>query len=184
VEGESRIPVARQRIRKISLSPPNPSTPPVVLDRLASADLVVLGPGSFFTSIVPNLLVGPLTQALNAGRAPVVYVSNLMSQPGETDRFGLGDYVEAIHRHTPLTKLDFVIANNAPIEEVKLRFYQSRGSTVTDIDRKTRILLGGRLVETDLVPGNQSRRVDVVIRHDPDKLAKAIIELARLRAGS
>jgi uncharacterized cofD-like protein len=181
VTGESQIPLVGKRIRRLSLSPAQATPPPLVLERIAEADLVVLGPGSFYTSIMPNLLVSDVARALDCGPAPVVYVANLMTQPGETDRFTLGDHLEVLCRLTPLRRIDYVVANAAPIEEVKLRYYQSRGSTPIQIDRRTRILLGPRLVEADLVPDATTRRVTDMIRHDGDKLARVLVRLVGRR---
>ncbi|MBI4864914.1 MAG: uridine diphosphate-N-acetylglucosamine-binding protein YvcK [Candidatus Riflebacteria bacterium] len=180
VEGESRIPLARQRIRRISLSPAAPEPPPAVLERIREADLIVLGPGSFFTSIVPNLLVNGVAAAVAGSAAPVVYVANLMTQPGETDRFTLGDHLAALRRHAGLGRIDFAVVNSAPIDPAKLRFYETRGAVPVRVGQKTRMLLGHRLVEEPLTPDMPQRRVSDVIRHDPVKLARVLIRIAEM----
>lgn len=112
VVGESAIPKAGGRVQRVSLEPPHVRAYPPVVQAIFQADLIVLGPGSLYTSILPNLLVSDLAHALQRSRAPKVYVCNLAMQPGETDNYTVADHVDTILRHTPANILDFVLANN------------------------------------------------------------------------
>lgn len=111
VAGESRIPEAGGRIQRVYLEP-TPKAYPPALQAILQADLVVMGPGSLYTSVLPNLLVPDLAEALRHTRAPKVYVCNLATQPGETDGFSVADHVAALVGHVSADILDLVLANN------------------------------------------------------------------------
>ncbi|MCI0395127.1 MAG: YvcK family protein [Chloroflexi bacterium] len=117
VVGESAIPKAGGRIRRVSLEPANAPAYPAAMQAILQADLVVIGPGSLYTSILPNLLVTGIASALRRTRATRVYVCNLATQPGETDNYSVSDHVVAIQRHMPAEKgnapgwVDVVLAN-------------------------------------------------------------------------
>ena len=100
IAGETRIGATRTPIRRVHLVPRRVKPLPDVLEAIAAADLILLGPGSLFTSIIPNLLVSGVAEAIEKSRATRVYISNLMTQPGETLGYTLADHVRAIHRHT------------------------------------------------------------------------------------
>jgi len=112
VSGESRIPEARGVIERVFLRPEHVPAYPAAVKAILTADLVVLGPGSLFTSVLPNLLIDGLRQALLATRATVVYVCNVATQPGETDGFDTGDHVRAIERHIGRGIIDLVVVNS------------------------------------------------------------------------
>jgi uncharacterized cofD-like protein len=111
VEGESAIPLAAGAIRRVYLQPENAPAYPAAIRALLEADLIVLGPGSLYTSLLPNLLISELTQALAASRALKVYVCNTATQPGETGGYSVRDHVQAIERHTQPGLFTVVIAN-------------------------------------------------------------------------
>lgn len=112
VVGESAIPKVEGKIQRVSLEPPEVRAYPPAVRAILQADLVIIGPGSLYTSILPNLLVPDLVQALRRTRARKVYVCNLATQPGETDNYTVADHVEAILRHTGPGVIDLVLANN------------------------------------------------------------------------
>jgi len=112
VEGESAIPEARQPIERVYLEPASVPAYPPALRAILDADLIVVGPGSLFTSLMPNLLVDDITRAVRASNAVKVYVCNVATQPGETDGFTVGDHVQAIERHVGLGLFSYVLANN------------------------------------------------------------------------
>jgi uncharacterized cofD-like protein len=111
VEGESRIPLAEGAIRRVYLQPENVSAYPAAIRALLDAELIVLGPGSLYTSLLPNLLVGDLAQAIARSRALKVYVCNTATQPGETGGYSVLDHVQAIERHTQPDLFPIVLAN-------------------------------------------------------------------------
>lgn len=111
VEGESAIPAAKLPIERVYLEPDAPHAFPPALQAILSADLIVAGPGSLYTSIIPNLLVAEITAAIRASSAPKIYICNVATQPGETDGYSLDDHVQAIEAHANIV-LNFVLANN------------------------------------------------------------------------
>ena len=112
VVGESAIPEVNGRIQHVYLQPENVRAYPPALQAIFQADLIVMGPGSLYTSILPNLLVPDLAQALQHARAPKIYICNLATQPGETDNYSVADHVATLFEHIPTGCLDLVIAND------------------------------------------------------------------------
>ncbi|MCC6607537.1 MAG: YvcK family protein [Anaerolineae bacterium] len=112
VVGESAIPEVNGRIQHVYLQPENVRAYPPALQAIFQADLIVMGPGSLYTSILPNLLVPDLAEALRHARAPKIYICNLATQPGETDNYSVADHVATLFEHIPTGCLDLVIANN------------------------------------------------------------------------
>ena len=175
VEGESRIPEAGQRIREIHLSLDDAEPAPGVLERIAEADLIVLGPGSLFTSILPNLLVPRIRRAIAASRAPVLVVVNVMTQRGETDGFNVGDHLAVLRSMGGLERVDHVLVHDGlPSAEARHR-YAASGAHPVELDRATIEDLGGRVLRADIAGSGD------VFQHDPEKLAHAV--MAALRAG-
>src|SRR5271155_5254599 len=113
VAGESRISRSRSRIEKVEIHPRRPKPLPETLEAIANADLITLGPGSLFTSVIPNLLVNGIPQAIAASPALKVYFVNLMSQPGETTNFRASDHVAAITSHAGAGLLDCAVVSNS-----------------------------------------------------------------------
>ncbi|MCZ2115800.1 MAG: uridine diphosphate-N-acetylglucosamine-binding protein YvcK [Anaerolineae bacterium] len=164
VAGESTIPQAGGRIERLYLDPDNARAYPPALRAIFQADLVVLGPGSLYTSILPNLLVADLAQALLHTRARVVYVCNLATQPGETDGYSVVDHVEVIRQHTSDNLIDIVLAND------NLSVPPDTGGGHTTFVIPT-IPAGVEFITRDLV--DEARPW----RHDSAKLANAVLEL-------
>lgn len=164
VAGESAIPAAGGRIERVRLEPEFCRAYPPALRALFQADLIVLGPGSLFTSILPNLLVIDLAEALLHSRAKVVYVCNLATQPGETDGYSVADHVEALRRHVPGDFLDIVVAND------NLSIPSDTGGGNTQFVPLSPVQ-GVQLVTDDLV--DEARPW----RHDSHKLARTVLNL-------
>lgn len=162
VSGESSIPRSGERVAKIRLSHPAPDAYLPALDAIAQAQLVVIGPGSLYTSLIPNLLVPGIASALAATRVPVVYVCNIATQPGETQGFTVADHVRALRRQASGLRIDYVIANSnmTPLGPL---FPLSRLVVLGDYE-----FPGVTLVERDLM--NSEFRG----HHDPGKLAAAL----------
>ena len=171
IRGESKIPKAGGRIREVHLDPPNAYPPQEVLDRIANADLILLGPGSLYTSVVPNLLVSGIADAVNRAEAPVVYISNIMTQPGETNEYSLAEHVHALLHTTPLNRIDAVLFNGRKIGEERLLNYERKGSHKVEVDEDFRVRFDIKVIEEDLLS------LDGLVRHDPRKTAAALIKL-------
>jgi uncharacterized cofD-like protein len=162
VVGESRITEAGGVIERVHLDPESAPGYPAAVRAILTADLVVLGPGSLFTSVLPNLLVGGIQQALKRTRAPIIYVCNVATQPGETDGFTVSDHLQALERHIGHGIVDVVLANDT--------FPPLNGSSRTQY-----VPLGPveriPLVARDLVDRQRPWR------HNSDRLADAILSM-------
>jgi uncharacterized cofD-like protein len=165
--GESTIPEIGKSIRRIYLRPEHPAAQPEAVSAVLEADLVVLGPGSLYTSVVPNLLVEGIAKALIQSDALKVYVCNVATQPGETDGFNVEDHVAALVRHLPgrANPLDVVIAPRHPDGAAPP---QAGVTLVTTAPTRT---TQPRVLVEDVV------RDDQPLRHDPDKLATVLMRL-------
>lgn len=189
VVGELRISRSRTRIQKVRLMPSSPGPAPGVLDALAQADVVVLGPGSLYTSVIPPLLVRGVVETLARTRALKVYVCNVMTQPGETDGYAAEDHLEALldHGHAPEEGriVDVMLVNDRPFPGAVLRRYAKYGSFPVPAPRKS--FLGGvRIVRSSLRPSFSAKPApgpaQAQARHSPVLLAKAVMDLWNARS--
>lgn len=114
IEGESNIPKASGKVRRLWLEPNEPPAYPEVIRAILAAELIIIGPGSLYTSILPNLLVPDITKAITASRALKIFVCNVANQPGETDNYSVRDYLEAIKSHTGIDMFDIILCNSVP----------------------------------------------------------------------
>jgi uncharacterized cofD-like protein len=170
VVGEDQIPRARKSISKVSLTPEQPLATPDALKAIKEAQIIVLGPGSLYTSIIPNLLIKEITREIAESEAIKVYVCNVMTQPGETDGYSVSDHIKALLAHSHGQILDYCVVNNGEVPAEILKRYSQDNSLLVVNDRKKIENLGVRVVEEDF-----SMIQDGVIRHDPEKLAKIIL---------
>jgi uncharacterized cofD-like protein len=165
--GESRIPEVGKPIERVYLRPEHPAAQPEAVSAILEADLIVVGPGSLYTSVVPNLLVEGIAKALIQSDGLKVYVCNVATQPGETDGYNVQAHVDALVRHLPgqVNPLDVVIA---PLHADPLAAPEPNVTLVsTSPSRSTH----PRVLVEDVV------RDDLVLRHDPEKLAAAIMRM-------
>ena len=158
-------------IATVRLQPAEPEALPEVLDALEAADLVVLGPGSLFTSTVPPLLVPAVRTALLRVRGPLVYVCNIMTEDGETTGLDAWDHVAALFDHLGRYP-DVVIVNDEPIDERRLAAYAEEGAGLVTVDPARFAKVGIRLLRVPLLDDG------VHAQHDSDRLATALIDLA------
>ena len=170
IAGETRIGATKVPIRRVRLAPRKVRPLPEVLEAIAAADLILLGPGSLYTSIIPNLLVSGVAEAIEKSHAKRIYISNLMTQPGETRGFTLADHVHTIYQHTGRKLLDWIVINNRPISPEVMRRYHAGGAgpVVADISELQRI--GLRCIFDDLL------EVHGVVRHDSGRLANLLLD--------
>jgi uncharacterized cofD-like protein len=172
VVGERNLAKSKGRIQRVALSPRLPPPSEGILEAIADADLITFGPGSLYSSVLPNLLVDGVAQALRQTRALKVLVGNLMTQPGETDGMSGPEHIQAIVEHAGHV-LDAVLVNATPLSPQIVARYERKGGVPVDWDRDELIGLGVVPVEADLLRGG------VKIRHDGHKLSRALIKLAR-----
>jgi len=178
VFGESEIVQVAKKTKKkiidIKLSPSHPAPGTEVIKSLEEADIIVLGPGSLYTSIIPNLLVKGVKEAINNSKAKIVYVGNIMTQPGETDGYNLMNHIETIEKYLEHDIIDYVIINNDKIPEDFIKLYDDDGAEpvlYNENDFKNRKSI---IVESKIMKILEKRNL---VRHDPEKLAACINSL-------
>ena len=170
VHGETRITASRTPIRKLNLLPRSVRPLPKAIDAIRRADLILLGPGSLYTSILPNLLIPEIANAIAKSRAPRVYIANLMTQPGETSGYALADHLRAIRHHTSSRVIDWVVANRQAVSPAVAKRYRAQGAEPVAIDIRELQKLGYRLILDNLLEEHG------VIRHNPTRLARLLLE--------
>ena len=176
VTGESKIGRSRLPIRLVRLLPDSPEPLPETLAAIGTADLITLGPGSLYTSVIPNLLVNGLAEAIDRSSAMKVYFSNLMWQPGETIDFSASHHLEAIHSHAGRELIDCVVVNTAPISKKLQKKYARAHVKPVENDFTTLSSLGVKVVTADLVSDEGMGQQK--IRHNPAALAAVVLDLA------
>jgi len=183
VLGESKICDFKKsqdcRITHVRLLPENPPALPAALEAIQEADLLVLGPGSLYTSVIPNLLVDGIAEAICSSKALKVYVCNIMTQEGETEGYTVADHVAALLKHGGETLVDFCLCNSAPVPEELLMRYRSEDAEPIRIDKETVEKLGVKVVLEELASDNPH-----FARHDYMKLADALIKLYQEQANT
>jgi uncharacterized cofD-like protein len=175
IDGESRIAKTRVPIQRLQTVPSHCQPLPETLAALAEADLITLGPGSLYTSLIPNLLVRGIPEAIARSKALKVYVGNLMTQPGETRGYTAADHLRALHQHAGRRLFDLVVLNNTDLSPGLHKRYAAQhvGPVLTDIEevwtQGVEPVLADLLVE------------DHVARHDSRRLAQLLIDLVTHR---
>jgi uncharacterized cofD-like protein len=182
LQGETRIVQSRSRIAKLRLSRARCRPLPETLEAISQADIITIGPGSLYTSIIPNLLFDDISEAIERSPALKVYICNIMTQPGETEGFSLEDHLRVLSDHSRGLELDYVLVNSAPIsEELRTRYLADRSLQVGVGEPAGRRATGfegssgsSKIVSRDLLHESG------VVRHDPHKLANALLEIYSL----
>lgn len=169
VPGETRISRSRKPIARLRLVPRRVHPLPVVVRAIRAADLILVGPGSLYTSILPNLLVPGIREAISKSRAVRVYIANLMTQPGETRHYTVADHVRAIYEHTRPGLLDYAMINSAAVAPRLKRRYAAHGAEPVDPSYGELARMGLRCVSGDLL------RQDGKVRHDEARLARLLL---------
>lgn len=173
VSGESTITAADHLPRRVWLTPDTPRALPEAIAAIRKADLVVLGPGSLYTSVIPNLLIPEVRDALKETRAQVVYICNVMTEPGETDGYSAGDHLDALRRHGMRGVIDVVLVNGAPVSDEVVATYERSGARPVVIDDQRIRHAGVRVVNAPVATESG------VVRHDPERVAQALVRLLK-----
>ena len=173
--GESRISGSPDAIRAVRLKPRRCPPVPEALHAIEHADLITLGPGSLYTSVIPNLLVEGIPEAIANSPAHKVYLCNMMGQPGETVGYSASDHLRAILDHSPVPVVDYVILNSRRVPAASRRRYavQNAKPVTNDVARLEK--LGVKVLALDVLGEGPEGRV----RHDPERTAQVLVELAR-----
>ena len=167
VHGESNIPDSGREIDRVYLQPEHIMAYPEAVAAILDADVIVIGPGSLYTSILPNLLIDGIQQAMRASNATKVYICNVATQRGETDGFEVDDHIRALYRHGCRGLFHYVLANSEPNEELPSKF------AVTSPPRRKQLQIDASL---HLVSADVVSRKDA-LKHDPERLAEKLMDI-------
>lgn len=170
VLGETRIVRSEKKIRRLQLRPRRVRPLPEVIEAINQANLILIGPGSLYTSILPNLLVSGVAEAIENSPATRVYLANLMTQPGETDGYSLADHVRVIFAHTRRKFIDWVVASNQPISPEVARRYSKLGAEPVRVDIQDLQRTNVRCLLDNLLEEHG------VVRHNAERLSQLLIE--------
>ncbi|MCD7946672.1 MAG: YvcK family protein [Oscillospiraceae bacterium] len=181
VVGESKIFAFKKeqncRIAQVELLPKAPPALPETLDAIAHADMILFGPGSLYTSIIPNLLVAGVSDAIRRSGALKIYVGNIMTQDGETEGMTLSEHLSAIFRHSGKGLVDYCLANSETVNPRLIARYREEDAAPLVVDQAAVEAMGVELITRPLTSENE-----VLARHSSERLAEAIMELYRERA--
>lgn len=179
IEGESNITKARGSIAEIGCLPAAPPALPQAIEAINGADYIVIGPGSLYTSIIPNLLVPELVEAIAARQIPRVYICNIMTEPGETQDYRVSDHIQAIDRACGRSLFNAVLVQKKLPSEIAVERYSKEGSTPVTLDRKAVIDSGRRIVIANVMSESNH-----TVRHDPKRLARVLVKWYERTRGS
>ncbi len=171
VRGETNISKVGNSIKRLRLEPENCQPLPETLAAIADADVITVGPGSLFTSLLPPILVDGMAEAISDSSAIKIFICNLMTQPGETDGFSARRHLEIIREYAPAINFDYVVVNNHPVSEEQMKRYAGEGAMqiglADSISPET--VEGAEIVYGNLLDGNEK------VRHHPEKLAQVVL---------
>ncbi|MED4958883.1 uridine diphosphate-N-acetylglucosamine-binding protein YvcK, partial [Paenibacillus macerans] len=174
VTGESKIPEVRGKIKRIFLEPEEVEPLPEAVEAIREADAILIGPGSLYTSIIPNLLVPKLAEAVLENTSAIkIFICNVMTQPGETDDYTVSDHLQAVYNHVGKHLFDYVIVNDGEIPAQVQDFYAEKGAKPVQVDWDNVTGQGYKVIADTLV---LFRRY---LRHDADKLSHHIYQLVQ-----
>ncbi|HZK27905.1 MAG TPA: gluconeogenesis factor YvcK family protein [Thermoclostridium sp.] len=181
INGESRIGHHNNthpgRIKRVYLDKDNVRPLESAIDAIENATVIILGPGSLYTSIIPNLLVEDVVQSIAKSKAVKIYVANVMTQPGETDGYSVYDHINAIYQHCGVDGfIDYCIVNKGKVPEKIYKRYVHDGASMVRLYPNKVKRLGIEIVECDLLQIDKG-----YVRHDPTELAKVVLEISNQR---
>ncbi|MFW6359809.1 MAG: gluconeogenesis factor YvcK family protein [Chroococcales cyanobacterium] len=172
IEGESHITEAGGKIETLGCFPPNPVALPAVVRAIEEAEFIIIGPGSLYTSVIPNLLVPEIRDAIAKSDAPRIYVCNIMTQPGETQGYTVSDHIRAIDKACRQRLFDAVLVHGkSPSAQALIRYAQENSHPVF-FDREAVHKLGRRVVVTNVMDEDEKTGY---VRHDPQRLARVLM---------
>ena len=176
IKGRDEIPDAINEkivsIKRVYISPSNTKAAPGVVEAIKEADAIIVGPGSLYTNVIPNLLVKGVSKAIKESSGLKIYISNIMTEPGQTYNYSLSDHIKAIKRHIGEGMVDYCIYDTGEITPEYIRMYNLKGAELVEQDIQKAKAEGVNLIKRDLATIE-----DEHIRHDPDAIAEAVIEL-------
>ena len=172
IEGESQISAARGKIVTLGCTPANPPALPQVLKAIREADYIILGPGSLYTSVAPNLLVPEIVAAIARRHVPRIYICNIMSQPGETDGYTVSDHIKVLDTICGQRIFDAVLVQKKPPSPLAQERYAQEQSHPIAMDRETLLQLGCRVLLANVMDEDPETQF---VRHSPQRLARVLL---------
>jgi len=183
VLGETQITAARSSIASLRLVPDQCLPLPEALDAISAADVITIGPGSLYTSIVPNLLVQRVADAIAAAHATKIFIGNLMTQPGETDGYGFREHLEIVQDYAPQIEFDYAIVNDRPITSKQAELYQADGAyqilpseaETETFDRRLKVVRADLLEKGEMVRHDSTRLAEIVMACVANDCARSLV---------
>ena len=172
IEGESNIPLAKGKIKNIGCMPANPPALPAAVKAIKEAEYIIIGPGSLYTSIIPNLLVPEIRNAIAKADVPRIYVCNIMTQPGETEGYSVADHIREIDRVSKQKLFDAVLVHRKPPTALSLEKYALENSHPVYLDRREIGELNRRIVMANVMEEDRERGR---VRHSSSQLARVLL---------
>jgi len=172
IEGESSITEANGKILRIGCTPENPPALPAAIKAIREADYIIIGPGSLYTSIIPNLLVPEITEAIASRSVPRIYVCNIMTQPGETEGYTVSDHIKAIDEACGKQLFNAVLVHKKSPSAQSLINYAKVSSHPVFLDREAVTQLGRRIVLSNVMDEDE---ITNLVRHNPERLARVLL---------
>ncbi|MFZ3579309.1 gluconeogenesis factor YvcK family protein [Virgibacillus sp. DJP39] len=172
VIGESSIPLVNKRIKRVFLSPAKINPLPNAIRAIKRADLIVISPGSLYTSILPNMIIPKIDDAIRSSKGKVVYVCNVMTQAGETTSYSASEHVQAIIDHVGEGCLDSIVVHNEPIQKSIRDVYAEEHAEPVIYDTDRLLKMGIRIIEGDIINYDQT-----TVRHDTHKIANLLLSM-------
>jgi len=171
VFGESQIPAEKKRIRRINLDRKDADPAPEAITAIKEAEAILIGPGSLYTSLIPNLLIGGITKSILESQALKIYICNIMTQSGETDNYKASDHIEAIVAHAKSKLFDYCLLNLAEIPQASLEKYKKKGAypVIADVERIDQ--MGFSVIKDNFLSAKD------YVRHDSQRLARVVVDL-------
>jgi uncharacterized cofD-like protein len=158
------------KINRVFIKPTNCRTTPGIVEAIKDADAIVIGPGSLYTSVIPNLLIKNVARTIRESKAYKIYISNIMTESGHTDDYALSNHIQAITDHAGAKIIDYCICDNGDIVPEILRKYNKAGASLVEIDKQN--IKGVQIIKADV-----SNTEGEYIRHNPELIAKQIVEI-------
>ena len=175
IKGESNIPESGKKIKRLYTEPDNCKPLEDAVWAIHDADLIILGPGSLYTSVIPNLLINDIAKAVNDSKAKKIYVCNIMTQPGETDGFSVSDHIKTLINHAKYDKIIDAVLVNTDLPKDLIAPYKDAGSEPVIVDYKEISRMGIQIVQKNLI---EDKRFEdghsSFVRHSPSRLARII----------
>ena len=175
VHGETQITAARSKIHRLRLVPNECLPLPAAIAAIRTADIITVGPGSLYTSIIPNLLVKGVPEAISESDATKVFIANLMTQPGETDGFGFREHLATVRKYAPQIHFDYTIVNDRAITSEQAKVYAADGAVQVVLERAADAEAcdaGIEVVRADLLDQGD------MVRHNSDRLGRVVVDCA------